>query len=138
MDLRDALKVLIRELAGEELRSFIREVMIEELMGEAPPRVVAARKAVATRRANTQTSGSKSVVKESKRAKRYGVAVGQKYRGKPHNSITKNRVIEIVRVDERFAYPRILKYTRGKGVAKKISFESLLHHYDKIVSNEAE
>ncbi len=148
MDLREAIRTLIRELAGEEIRDFVREVILKELVGDSP-RVVAAKKAVATKRAKaadqrfaSMTAGvdmgrhdfvtARGKRTETKRAKSFGIWIGQKYRGKPTDAKTKHRTIEILRVDDRYIYPKILG-SKGQSVrAKRITFENLLRHYDRI------
>ena len=144
MTLREAVRTIIRELADEEIRKIVREILVEELMGD-PPRVVAAKKAAATRKANREIpaaappeeEGTPSPIRGSKvvpkRAKAFGVAIGDKFKGKKSDAKIRHRTIEIVRLDDRFVYPKILGSAGKNAKAKRISYEHLVGRYDRLV-----
>jgi hypothetical protein len=134
MDLREAIRIVIRELAGEELRKLVREVLVEDLVAENP-RVTAAKKAAATRAANKSTPngaftrGGKAV---PVRAKQFGVFIGQKYKGKKSAVKIRHRLIEVVRLDENGICPKILGSAGKNAKAKRISYEHLQRNYERV------
>jgi hypothetical protein len=134
MDLREAIRVIIREVAEPELRRIVREVILEELVAENP-RTTAAKKAAATRAANRVAAPAikPSKAKVPERARKFGVFRGQQYKGKPHAKKVKDRTIEVVRLDEAYIYPRILGSANKNAKAKRISYEHLQKNYDRVV-----
>lgn len=133
MKLREAIRTIVEEVAGEELRRIVREVLIEELMADESPRTVAAKKAAATRRANRVTQpGPSSRAKVPMEAKKLGVAVGQKYKGKHWDPKTKDRVIEVTVLEEKGIVPKILSTSAKRPAAKRISYARLMSQYDRV------
>ena len=133
MKLREAIRTIVEEVAGEELRRIVREVLIEELMADESPRTVAAKKAAATRRANQNTkpvlnSGSKVPAA----AKKLGIAKGQKYQGKDWDPAVKGRTIEVVTLEEQCIVPKILSAPKKRAQAKRISYSRLMSQYDRV------
>ena len=135
MTLREAVRTIIREVAEEELRKIVHEVLLEELMGENP-RITAAKKAAATRAANRNGTNPTPATPRPKaipkRAKALGVAMGQQYRGKKYAPKIRHRIIEIVRMDDRFIYPKVIGSAGKRASAKRISYDNLLQRYDRI------
>ncbi len=138
MDLRDAIRTIIREVAEPELRRIVREVLLEELVAENP-RTTAAKKAAVTRAENKKAGSvvgrvpKPSTAKVPERARKFGVFRGQQYKGKPHAKKVRDRTIEVVRLDDRYVYPRILGSANKNAKAKRISYETLQKSYDRVV-----
>ena len=134
MTLLEAVRTVIREVAETDLRKIVREVLLEELMGESP-RTTAAKKAAVTRAANRESNpGVRAKPRQviPKRAKALGLALGQQYRGKKYNAKIRDRVIEIVKMDDKFIYPKIIGSAGKNAKAKKIAYDSLLSRYDRV------
>lgn len=137
MQLRDAIRTIIKEVAGAELREIVREVLLEELMAESSPaptsRSMAAKKAAATRKANRENGiKPKTGPGVPSTAKKLGVAVGQKYKGKAYIPKLKDRLIEIAALEDRQVVPKILSSSKKRATAKRISYTGLLQNYDRV------
>jgi hypothetical protein len=132
MDLREAIRTIIREVASEEIRKIVREVLIEELVPENP-RKAAAQKAAATRAANRVAAPATAPrTKVPAKAREFGVFLGQQYRGKKGYPKIHHRTIEVVRLDETGIWPKIIG-SAGKNVkAKHIAYETLQSKYDRV------
>ena len=133
MDLREAIRTVIREVAEEELRRIVREVLVEELVAENPRRT-AAKKAAATRATNkaTESQARRDSKATPNRAKKLGVFLLQQYKGKKAYPKLRDRTIEVVRLDELYVYPRILSSAGKNAKAKRMSYEHLLGRYDRV------
>jgi hypothetical protein len=134
MNLREAIRTIVQEVAGEEIRRIVREVLLEELMAGESPRTVAAKKAAATRRANlaSRSAPTASPTKIPHLARKHGVSVGQKYKGKHWDPKTKDRVIEVARLEDKGIVPKILQSSSKRTAAKRISYARLMHSYDRV------
>ena len=133
MQLRDAIRTLIKEVAGEDLRKIVREILLEELMAEESPRSTAAKKAAATRKANRESHNQNiKTPKIPRLAKQFGIVVGQKYKGKENYTKIKGRLIEIAALDESHIIPKVLESDSKVPQAKKLSYRILLERYERV------
>ncbi len=126
MNLREAIRQIVLDTVGEDLKKIVREVLVEELTGSpskapATSRSEAARKAAVTRRANAAAG------KLPEAARKIGLAVGQRWDSKSGPS----RAIEIRAIDAKGVSPRVLHPANGRTKAKHMSFEHLNKSYHR-------
>jgi hypothetical protein len=140
MKLREAIRTIVQEVVGSDLRKIVREILVEELMdsnGAGSTRSMAAKKAAVTRAANRARSGPAASVASGQEsvpraARKLGLARGQRYKGKDYLPQIKDRVITIAKLTDKGVLPEILE-PKGKRVqAKIIGYDSFLKRYDRI------